>query len=207
MIANANCSTINLVNMHCFGRYIIALIGCAMPFLGWSQVSYTLKSHLVLVSGTSNLHDWTARVEKMAGYSQFVLDNGKITGINGTSFTLDAQSFVSSKGSIMDGEIEQALQAKQYPQITYKPIKISAINEAGGKYRFVSTGILTIAGTSQQIDVDVICKVQPNDDVEVAGTKKMKMTSYRIEPPTALFGALTTADEFSVTFKLIMRPQ
>jgi len=46
--------------------------------------------------------------------------------------------------------------------------------------------------------------VLPNGDIEFSGTKKLRMTDYKVDPPTAMLGALTTGDEVILQFKVVL---
>lgn len=170
-----------------------------------AQKYYEVKSHTIVVSGTSNLHDWTADVLKAKGVFNVKVESNKIADIQGVELKVDAQSFNSSKGSIMNSKINDAIKSKKFPEINFKATKLNSITEKGGVTQINSSGILTIAGTSQNITVDAIGKILPNGDIELTGSKKVKMTDYKVEPPTAMFGALTTGDEVTITFKLVIK--
>ena len=42
-------------------------------------------------------------------------------------------------------------------------------------------------------------------DVEISGSKKLKMTDYNIDPPTALMGTMTTGDEVEIEFRIVLK--
>lgn len=170
-----------------------------------AQTAFEVKSHSIVVSGTSNLHDWTAEVLKAKGVFNIKVENNKITDIQGVELKVDAQSFNSSKGSIMNSKIKDAINSKKHPEINFKATKLNSITEKGGVTQINSSGVLTIAGTSQNITIDAVGKVLPNGEIELTGSKKVKMTDYKVEPPTAMFGALTTGDEVTISFKVVLK--
>ncbi len=183
---------------------IILLIGMTMPFMALAQQQYQLKSHSLVISGTSNLHDWTANAEKVNGTFKIAVDNNKVTGINAFELKVDATSLKGSKGNIMNSKIVDALNAKKHPNITFKSTG-GNITEKSGVYKVLSSGVLTIAGKSQNISIEAQSKVLPNGDIEFTGTKKLKMTDYNIDPPTAMLGTMTTGDEITLTFKVVLK--
>lgn len=182
---------------------LIFILGILFPVPLISQNTYTLKSYNVVVAGTSNLHDWTADVGKASGTFKLKVDNGKIVSIQSVDLKVDAQSLVGSKGSIMNSKIKDALKSKKNPFITFRSTNIT-VNGNSGIGRIVANGVLNIAGTSQNISIEVTGKILPNGDVEFSGTKKLKMTDYNVEPPKAMLGALTTANDVTLTFKVVL---
>ena len=92
-----------------------------------AQTTYEVKSHSIVVSGTSNLHDWTADVVKAKGVFNVKVEGNKISDIQGVELKVDAQSFNSSKGSIMNSKIKDAINSKKHPEINFKAIKLNSI--------------------------------------------------------------------------------
>jgi len=66
-------------------------------------------------------------------------------------------------------------------------------------------GNLTIGGTTQPIVLIVKATILPNGEVQIRGGQKIKMTSFKLSPPTAMFGALKTGDDVVVTYTLILK--
>lgn len=175
------------------------------PNAVWAQTELGIVSHTMTIAGTSNMHDWTADVETVAGTIKAKIENGKITDILDASITIDAQSLKSSGGSIMNSKINDALNSKKNPKISFKLSKVDKITESAGSYRVSAMGVLSLAGAKQNVSLDVVGRLLPNGSIEFTGIKKLKMTDYKVEPPTAMFGAMTTGDEVTLTFKVILQ--
>lgn len=174
-----------------------------LPVSLLAQSTFEVKSHSIVVAGTSNLHDWTANAEKVNGNVKVKVDNGKIAAVQNVDLRVDAKSLKGSKGSIMDSKIEDALNADKNPYIQFKSTG-GSVTEKSGSYKVSANGVLTIAGVSQNVTVDAVGKVLPNGDIEFSGTKKLKMTDYKVDPPKAMLGTLTTGDEITLSFKVIL---
>lgn len=183
---------------------LIILVLIVLPFPMLAQQVFEVKTHSIVVAGTSNLHDWTANAEKVNGNFKVKVDNGKIAAVNAVDVKVDTKSLKSSKGGIMDSKIQDALDAKKNPTISFRSTS-GTVNEKAGAYKISANGVLTIAGVSQNVVVDAVGKVLPNGDIEFTGTKKIKMTDYKVDPPTAMLGTLTTGDEVTLTFKIVLK--
>lgn len=182
---------------------IMLLLGFIITESVFAQQVYQVKTHSIVVKGTSNLHDWTANAEKANGDFKVVVDDGKITEVNAVDFKVDAKSLKGSKGNIMDKKIENALDADKNPYISFKSTG-GTVSEKSGTYKITANGTLTIAGFSQKVTIDALGKVLPNGDIEFSGTKKLRMTDYKIDPPTAMLGTLTTGNEIILLFKVVL---
>lgn len=182
---------------------VIMLLGFLLTAPVFAQQAYQVKSHSIIVKGTSNLHDWTANAQKANGKFNVKVDNGKLESVNAVDLKVDATSLKGSKGNIMDKKIEDALNADKNPYISFKSTG-GAVTEKSGTYKVTANGILTIAGSSQKVTIDALGKVLPNGDIEFSGTKKLRMTDYNVDPPTAMLGTLTTGDEVILQFKVVL---
>ncbi|MBA4743685.1 MAG: YceI family protein [Muricauda sp.] len=159
----------------------------------------------VMVTGTSTLHDWEEVAEQKSG--SITLDNtGELPKINALKFTVEAESLKSGKGA-MDKNTYKALETKKYKQIVFelKSVKsVSPITAASDRYKVVATGNLTIAGSTNTIDLPFNLTIK-DDRVLLEGKKPLKMTDYNIEPPKALLGTITTGDEIEVLFNTVWK--
>jgi polyisoprenoid-binding protein YceI len=187
-------------------KFLLMLI-MALPIAIYAQTAYEVKSHTIVIEGTSNLHDWTADVEKVAGTFNMKVENGKIVGIDKLSINVDAESLKGSKGSIMNGKIYEALNSKKHPQISFSLNKVNSIEEQSGNIKISTSGMLTVSGVSKPISLIATGRVMPTGEIEFIGTTSLKMTDYSVKPPTAMFGALTTGDEIKLNYKVVVKPQ
>lgn len=179
------------------------IIGSMIPTMAFTQ-SYEIKSHEIIVSGTSNLHDWTANAEKASGTFKIDVADGKIKTAPSINLIVEANSLKGSKGNVMDSKIKDALNAKKNPYITFRSTSGNVVNQSG-VHNLTSNGVLTVAGNQQNITVNAQGKILPNGDIEFTGSKKLKMTDYKVNPPKAMLGALTTGDDITLSFKIVLK--
>ncbi len=159
----------------------------------------------VLVTGTSTLHDWEEVAEQKSGTMS--LDNtGELPKINTLKFVVEAESLKSGKGA-MDKNTYKALDTKKYKQIVFelKNLKsISPITATSNKYKVLATGDLTIAGSTNTIDLPFTLSIN-DGKVLLEGKKGLKMTDYNVDPPKALLGTITTGNEIEVHFNTVWK--
>lgn len=166
---------------------------------------YEVKSHSLRVEGTSNLHDWHADVEKMQGKMKFRIENGKISDIEDLTIEVDARSFKASRGNIMNSKINDALNSKNYPEIKYELTKVNSITEKGGVYTISTTGQLVVSGVARTVTIDAEGTKKPDGSIEFNGSKAIRMSDHKVSPPTAMFGALTTGDEVTLKYSVLLQ--
>jgi polyisoprenoid-binding protein YceI len=159
----------------------------------------------IKVLGTSNVHDWT--MSSMAATSQgdFKLnDQNQLKSLNTFSLSLDVKS-LKSEHSSMDSRTYKAINADQYPKIVYKLSSAIVTTIAGNKYLIKTKGELTIAGVTQTINMDVTAVVGTNNTINCTGEEKIKLTDYKITPPSFMLGTMKVYNDLTIQFNLICK--
>ncbi|XOV92969.1 MAG: YceI family protein [Bacteroidota bacterium] len=170
---------------------IISLLFSSL-LLGATSIEVITDKSKVEILGTSSLHDWESIVE-----SYSIKGDIEANQITDLVATFNVESIKSGK-SIMDDKAQDALKADKYPNIIFKA---SSLKIADGKVS--GPGTLTIAGKSNPIQFAATSKIS-NGDMLISGSTKLKMTDYGVEPPTAMFGTLTTGDEVTVSYEIFI---
>jgi polyisoprenoid-binding protein YceI len=170
-----------------------------------SPAMYSAKTHEIQISGTSNLHDWTADVPSLTTSAELIVSDGKLEAINRMVVEIDATAITGSEGNIMTRKIAETLKSDKNPRITFRMTRVDNISQTGSDITVRAAGTLTMGGTSRPLDVVVRGKVLPNGDVQFNGVKDMKMTTWQLAPPRAMLGALRTADDVKVDFSVTLK--
>lgn len=168
---------------------------------GFAQ-TYSLKNteSSMNVAGTSNLHDWELAVKDMSGTLTLSQEDGVLTALNKLDLQIVAESLSSGKNG-MDKNTYKALNTKKYKAITYSLKSLGSLEQTNANsYSLNTTGSLTISGVTKAISIPFEVHVLA-DQIVLSGAYKMQMSAFNIDPPTALFGTITTGDELNITFK------
>ena len=171
----------------------------------YGQGNYRATDFSLAIKGTSNLHDWQSTAKEVRASGAFTMTAGVLKVIQSLSVEIPVKTIKSTKGSIMDNKTYDALKANSHPNIQYKLEKVTGLNARGGNYDINASGYLTIAGVTNKIDLYVLGKVGSDGSITFSGSKKLKMTDYKIKPPTALMGTMTTGDEIEIVFQVTLK--
>lgn len=178
---------------------LMALLLIATSSFGQTTYKQTGATTIV-VAGTSTMHDWTMTSEGGNYNASFEVNaDGTPSSLNAVTVTVPAES-LKSKEKAMDKNAYKSLMTDKYKDITFK-LTSSKIT---GK-TITCNGNLTISGTTKPVDVEVTYEVK-NGNLVCKGSKKIKMTDYKVEPPTFMFGAIKTGDEITVSFDVTLSP-
>ncbi len=155
----------------------------------------------ITIAGTSTMHDWTM-TSQTANYTNTSFEvnaDGTPSALNSVTFTMLAES-LKSKENAMDKNAYKSLKTDKYKDITFQ---LSSAKISG---KTIScTGNLTIAGTTKPIEMDVVYELK-NGNLAFKGSKKIKMTDFKVEPPTFMFGAIKTGDEITISIDVTLAP-
>ena len=152
------------------------------------------------VLGTSNLHDWHLQGEQKSG--EITFEDLSKCNIKTCDFQVKSEALLSGKKA-MDKNTFKALKTNDYKNITFHLVKVDNVVEKGAnKFLVKGEGDLTITGVTKRIPIEFNIE-EASGKIILEGSKKIKMTDYNVEPPTALFGAITTGDELTIEFKNI----
>lgn len=168
------------------------------------EVNGNSKTTSITVSGTSNIHDWNMSSPTLTCNAQMAYDNtGNSSKLNVSQleFSVAVKTLKSGKGK-MDDKTYTALKADKYSTITYKLISSRSAPYKKDAFNIFSTGTLTIAGVTREIELTVACQVKPDGTIICVGSKKLKMTDYNVEPPKALLGAISSGNDITISFVL-----
>lgn len=154
------------------------------------------------VLGTSNIHDWELTAKDFQGNLKAQLENGQLVQIDQLNFAVVAEGLKSGKSG-MDKNTYKALNTDKHQRITYQLQKVNNIDcTSKTECKITTSGFLSIAGTKKPVELVFDAKVS-GDKITLSGSKKLKMTDFKVDPPTAMFGTITTGDEVNIQFQSV----
>ncbi len=181
--------------------YIVLLF--LLPIMSFSQSQFQVSSHSnFTISGTSTMHDWTMETESAQGTAIFKVEDGKLLGIHRLHLSVPAESLRSGK-NMMDKNAHNALKVDQHPTIQFDLIGVDQLQQEDGTTQVICMGELSIAGTTRQENLMVVCRSVGENELSFEGVKKLNMSDFNIDPPTFMFGTLKTGDEITVSFQIL----
>ncbi len=170
------------------------------------ETSLTLQNdHDVIIDGTSNARDWDGKVTSID--AEFLLNGFEGSSLDGLrpehfktlKLNMSAKS-IESDGRRLTRNIHDYLKADDHPVITFELKEIKNIHANGNSADIEAEGVITAAGTSHTVLMNVKAEKGDNGSFKFSGEQPLKMTDFNIDPPTAMLGAIRAADEMTIYY-------
>lgn len=179
---------------------IVALV-ITMPMSEVKAQTFAAKTYKLSVKGTSSLHDWESTVDKLEAKGSFVLRNNALSDLRDVVVQIPVKAIKSTKGKMMDNKTWEAFNYEKHPAIKFV-LTNRKIDPA--KNTLTATGTLTMAGITKSVDLRILYKVLPGDELLISGTHTLRMTDFKMDPPTAMMGTIKVGDEVVVNFEMTL---
>lgn len=184
---------------------IFHLLIAALLVAGTSFAQDTFKptASKMTVTGSSTLHEWTSEVSQLDWSGLITVTDSKIEAKN-LVITIPVKSIKSTHGKMMDNKTYEAFRHDKNPNIIYKVTGTQT--KANDGTVIEANGTLTMAGVTKAFPLQVKSKSLPNGNLVLTGSRKIKMTDFNMDPPTAMMGTITVGEEVTVNFEVTLTP-
>ena len=157
------------------------------------------KTFTMTINGTTNVHNFESKVTQASG--ELVINDKKVQ-----SFSVEIPvKGIKSNEKLMDTKTYEAFDADKNPKISFKSTEVISLKVDGNEISVSVTGTMTIAGASRKVTLVSTGKIVKPGVYEFKGSIPVKMTDYKMKPPTAMLGVMKVGDDiklkYSVTFE------
>ena len=155
------------------------------------------KTSTMTIYGTTNVHDFKSKVEQIKG--ELVVNNSK--KVQSLNVEIPVHSIKSGEKG-MDNKTYEAFNDKKYPTITFQLIEVTSLQIKGDDINATVTGNLTMAGSTRRISFKTSGKNTKPGAYEFKGSIALKMTDYKMKPPTAMLGVMKVGDAITLKYDI-----
>ncbi len=178
----------------------IVFITFLSSIVGFSQEIYkNISDYKVTIEGTSTIHDWEVVAEKVNATGEVVISNNKVQDVKSFQVIIPVESLESGKSS-MNEKIFEALKREKHPNIIYNLKEVKSITSS----TITAVGNLSISGTTREVELTVNYKLV-NNTLQLSGQYVTKMTTFNVEPPTAVFGTIKSGDLINIKYSINLK--
>jgi len=155
------------------------------------------KTSTMTIYGTTNVHDFKSKVTQIKG-EVVVSSSKKIQSLN---VEIPVRSIKSGEKG-MDTKTYEAFNEGKFPTISFQLVDASSLQINGDDISVTVTGNLTMAGATRRISFKTTGKNLKPGAYEFKGSIALKMTDFKMKPPTAMLGVMKVGDAITLKFDI-----
>jgi hypothetical protein len=181
-------------------RLIICLLLLSLHniFAGKTVTKDIENSMFVTISGSSTVNQFQLISNNV------IINPGHIGNKNNCYFIeMPVYDFKSGNRKITS-DFRKLVKAEYYPTISIA-IRSDELKTNGHKVSHVN-GTVTLAGQEHQTCIAYTALPTKQKKLRIQGKATLKLTSFNLQPPTKLFGAIQVHDRIFVNFVLYVEP-
>lgn len=168
------------------------------------STTFQFAERTMTVHGSSNVRDWTMDVTEMDGS---VVADGAEQGsptIHTIAVEVPVEALVADRSSMQE-KAHKALKKEEHPTIRFRSDSVVVATAAADSFAVIAHGDLTIAGETRAVTVRAKGAARGEDGYHVRGEHELELSTFNVERPTALLGALRVSDGIRLTFDMVLR--
>ena len=177
---------------------LISFVSIAGNFVMAQSLKINPKTSSITILGTTNVHDFKTKVEQMKG--ELVINAKKVQSLN----VEIAVHSIKSGESLMDKKTYEAFNDAKYPTISFQMTDVTSMLVNGAEVSAIVSGNLTMAGATKKITFKTTGKNLKPGVYEFDGTIPLKMTDFKMKPPTAMMGVMRVADAITLKYNVVL---
>ena len=181
-------------------KLLTLLTPAALLALAFAGTQYKVaEDSTMTISGGSTIHDWHCDAKVVGEMDR--AESGESAVPTAVKIRVAVDEIECGKG-VMNKKLRDALKSDKNPEVLFT-LDTASLEGTG---KLATTGNLTIAGATRSETLTMTCTLAGND-LTIKGSKKLKMTDFKVDPPTALLGTLKTGDDITINFEVVMTNQ
>jgi polyisoprenoid-binding protein YceI len=153
------------------------------------------KSFNMTILGTTNVHDFKSKVTQAKG--EAVVNAGK--ELQSLVIEIPVRSIKSGE-KLMDTKTYETFDVDKNPNITFKLTEVNSLHVDGNQMNVTLSGNLSMAGVTRKISLKSTGKLSNPGVYEFVGSVALKMTDFKMRPPTAMMGLMKVGDGVTLKF-------
>jgi polyisoprenoid-binding protein YceI len=178
--------------------FVIGLVSITCNSAMAQSLKINPKSSTMTILGTTNVHDFKTKVEQMKG--ELVINAKQVQSLN---VEIPVKSIKSGE-SLMDKKTYEAFDDAKNPTISFQMTDVTSMLVNGSEVSATVTGNLTMAGAARKITFKTTGKNLKPGVYEFSGSIPLKMTDFKMKPPTAMLGMMKVADAITLKYNVVL---
>lgn len=183
-----------------FSKPLMLLLASIIIFTGEikaQSLKINPKTSTMTIYGTTNVHDFKTKVEQMKG--ELVINSSK--KVQSLNIEIPVRSIKSGE-KLMDNKTYEAFNDSKFPTISFQLVDVASLQITGDDINVIVNGNLTMAGVTKKISFKTTGKSLKPGVYEFKGSIALKMTDFKMKPPTAMLGVMKVGDAITLKYSI-----
>ena len=190
-------SKMKLTNYYMLLMVSIILVGSTSA-VNAQTLKINAQSSTMTILGTTNVHNFQSKVTQMSG--DLVISGKKVQSLK---VDVPVKS-IKSNEKLMDTKTYEAFNAEKNPTITFQLIDAVIQKATAEDIDVTLTGNLTMAGVTKKVSFNTTGKALKPGTFQFTGSVALKMTDFKMKPPTAMLGMMKVGDAITLKFSIVL---
>jgi len=190
-------SKMKLTNYYMLLMVSIILVG-SISAVNAQTLKINAQSSTMTILGTTNVHNFQSKVTQISG--DLVISGKKVQSLK---VDVPVKS-IKSNEKLMDKKTYEAFDAEKHPNITFQLIDAVVQKATAEDIDVVLTGNLTMAGVTKKVTINTNGKALKAGTFQFMGSVALKMTDFKMKPPTAMLGMMKVGDAITLKFSIVL---
>ena len=186
-----------LTNYYMLLMVSIILVGSTSA-VNAQTLKINAQSSTMTILGTTNVHNFQSKVTQMSG--DLVISGKKVQSLK---VDVPVKS-IKSNEKLMDTKTYEAFNAEKNPTITFQLIDAVIQKATAEDIDVTLTGNLTMAGVTKKVSFNTTGKALKPGTFQFTGSVALKMTDFKMKPPTAMLGMMKVGDAITLKFSIVL---
>lgn len=159
------------------------------------------------IDGDSNVKSWEADITEatatltLSDIENITLEALTPETIQSLVITIPVSGIQSDSGRLTSN-MHGYLKMDDHPQITYQLTDVTSVECDGDIALITADGVINVAGVELPVTMNVEAAVSADGVISFSGSQDLLMTSFDIDPPTAVLGTIRAHDEITILYQV-----
>jgi polyisoprenoid-binding protein YceI len=171
-----------------------------------SAYQFDNENSTMTVYGSSNVRDWTMDVTQINGSVLLGQSEETLPSIKQVRVEVPVKHMVSDKDRLQR-HAHEAVKKEEHPTISFVSSDVSVAKAETDTFSVVANGDMTIKGNTRSVTLSAKGTQQADGTLRVTGQHRLKLSTFKVERPSLMFGAIKVDDPIRIDFDAVLTPR
>jgi polyisoprenoid-binding protein YceI len=176
------------------------------PLADSSAYQFDNESSTMMVYGSSNVRDWDMTVTQINGSVLLGEAEETLPSIRKIQVEVPVKNMVSEKDRLQR-HAHEAVKKEEHPTLSFVSSDVNVASAEADSFSVVANGDLTIKGNTRSVTLSAKGTQQSDGTLRVSGEHRLKLSTFEVERPSLMFGAIKVDDPIRIGFDVVLKPR